>query len=212
MWSHPHGCVSWNVNLLSIFHAPSSSHPHGCVSWNQFQSRWTFCWVRHTLTGVWVEIYFWPHKISYSVGSHPHGCVSWNIKYIVLHIIMIVTPSRVCELKCKKYPIWTDVCSHTLTGVWVEIQFRQLKQQPNWVTPSRVCELKYPYFFIILISTTGHTLTGVWVEILFALTHRICHKSHPHGCVSWNLHDLTALSMWQVTPSRVCELKCQDFD
>ena len=32
--SHPHGCVSWNSNILSNILIATKSHPHGCVSWN----------------------------------------------------------------------------------------------------------------------------------------------------------------------------------
>ena len=99
-------------------------------------------------------------------------------------------------------------CSHTLTGVWVEIWMAEGYCEVGTVTPSRVCEFKF------LIhdeddTYSGHTLTGVWVEILLTesvLLQRSCHTltgvwveicilrhvspgvqpSHPHGCVSWN--------------------------
>ena len=142
--------------------------------------------------------------------SHPHGCVSWNaphcawvsqtcqvtpsrvceLKWITsaVQIWCGVTPSRVCELKSNTAMQWVTLNpSHTLTGVWVEISGRL-----------SVSSAKY-----------RHTLTGVWVEIsdvpvqvLFkkVTPSRVCElkssgtlpvqwfsKSHPHGCVSWNI-------------------------
>ena len=76
--------------------------------------------------------------------------------------------------------------SHTLTGVWVEIVISSINLPLASVTPSRVCELKF--------FGGGHC-NG-------------CARSHPHGCVSWNLvPELHKDGKSWVTPSRVCELK-----
>ena len=100
LWSHPHGCVSWNAFINQSAFTPRKSHPHGCVSWNEY------------MVSVTTD----------DSGSHPHGCVSWNI--IILFAIheLLVTPSRVCELKFILHTsqLFSSL-SHTLTGVWVEI-------------------------------------------------------------------------------------------
>ena len=126
----------------------------------------TAAMISHTLTGVWVEIpNCWFIQLRSQVTpsrvcelkssmvtdvsivglSHPHGCVSWNV----------------CVCTILKQP-----CSHTLTGVWVEMTRYHIsvliydRSHPHgcvsWnaiemsyrygmriVTPSRVCELKY---------------------------------------------------------------------
>ena len=127
LWSHPHGCVSWNhpkTWCLPSFPAvtPSRvcelkspvrravsleimSHPHGCVSWNHYGAAPFLWYVSSTLTGVWVEISALP-DFSTRHASHPHGCVSWNFK-IRKHII--------------------NGGGHTLTGVWVEIILLRIK-------------------------------------------------------------------------------------
>ena len=164
----------------------------------------------HTLTGVWVEMKFHQSKQSHQL-SHPHGCVSWNMSCGIPAERNSVTPSRVCELKFLTTGIsnffnlshphgcvsWNYAIignggalgSHTLTGVWVEINYNFTIKMPLRVTPSRVCELKF--------QTTrnrkppiSHTLTGVWVEI--------------PGVFLWEISVA-------VTPSRVCELKCAFF-
>ena len=154
--------MSWNVDKLPTLNIPES-HPHGCVSWNVNTIRnkeqeyvtpsrvceLKFCrsqscvfWFGHTLTGVWVEIFnfggFWMEDLSHPHGcvswnyncqycnyigeSHPHGCVSWNSPIRKQERLKKVTPSRVCELKSG-------------TG-------RHAERYKD-VTPSRVCELKY---------------------------------------------------------------------
>ncbi len=112
--------------------------------------------------------------------------------------------------------------------MWVEIKYQWRCSLGALVTPSRVCELKYFHFFIGF-SIIRHTLTGVWVEIsafcgfcrlFFVTPSRVCelkwrwaagtggvHRSHPHGCVSWNLLVSCCFLFLAVTPSRVCELK-----
>ena len=77
-----------------------------------------------------------------------------------------VTPSRVCELKCTALRMgFSNLSSHTLTGVWVEM--------------NHVCRTNL---------MRSHTLTGVWVEIEYSnAMSDLKSKSHPHGCVSWNL-------------------------
>ena len=143
--------------------------------------------------------------------------------------MIIVTPSRVCELKLGYELSTYDTVSHTLTGVWVE-----------------TANIK------LLTVSLCHTLTGVWVETEAKWLWKKKKRSHPHGCVSWNFskispetksmmshphgcvswnpvvlnvsafdvsHTLTgvwvetqnldnfAASSLTVTPSRVCELK-----
>ena len=183
--SHPHGCVSWNLQAMHIYYRSrvtpsrvcelkffvkggvilfSESHPHGCVSWNFSNKEAIQNDIRHTLTGVWVEIFaadyhsqqnevtpsrvcelkslFGKHNFP-SRRSHPHGCVSWNTPYLRRAVGYI---------------------RHTLTGVWVEIIKCAVGSSNYSVTPSRVCELKS-------------------VSDLSVLSLK---KSHPHGCVSWN--------------------------
>ena len=48
----------------------------------------------------------------------------------------------------------------------------------------------------------------MWVEIYKLGSAGIqAHRSHPHGCVSWNPREALACLHIKVTPSRVCELK-----
>ena len=127
----------------------------------------------HTLTGVWVEI----------------ELTTDDSKAI------IVTPSRVCELKSvtlspaitpsKSHPhgcvswnwikqiLLETTRSHTLTGVWVEMLLSCPNGVGYFVTPSRVCELKLSS----CKNDTSHS------------------PSHPHGCVSWN----TSRILWRQT-------------
>ena len=143
--SHPHGCVSWNWGILSgntqmLPVTPSRVCELKCwpLGWNRWTSK------RHTLTGVWVEMFdksinssleftVTPSRVcelkftlSNLVGdlskSHPHGCVSWNFDIIGYS-------------KCRR--------CHTLTGVWVEIAVIHYTPFLRQVTPSRVCELKF---------------------------------------------------------------------
>ncbi len=119
----------------------------------------------HTLTGVWVEI-----PLNFFERS-----------------FFMVTPSRVCELKCFYNVLCLPVLCHTLTGVWVEIGISK---------PSK-CKL------------SGHTLTGVWVEIKLTRIEKQ-GKSHTLTGVWVEIaarhHEF---GKEHVTPSRVCELKCQ---
>ena len=163
--------------------------------------------MRHTLTGVWVEIK--PADLIVSrCGSHPHGCVSWNSS----HTSVSYNPN-----------------GHTLTGVWVEIRFINFGvcffvSHPhgcvswNW----KVRYTAYPRrkshphgcvswnveLWSEIENLLSHTLTDVWVEIVFL---KPCEPS-PAG------HTLTGvwveIVQWgqlrgaeRVTPSRVCELK-----
>ena len=208
---------------------PPSSHPHGCVSWNRIKDKAllfrhvtpsrvcelksaavktiTAERLRHTLTGVWVEMQTMVLRQPRVVQSHPHGCVSWN---------RLLLP----------YP--AEKFSHTLTGVWVDI-FRAASSRASAssVTPSRVCELKFELVdsgtvlcvtpsrvcelksrgVRVSVIVMRHTLTGVWVEITRAMTTIRWRGSHPHGCVSWNNNPCADDDEEMVTPSRVCELK-----
>ena len=124
--SHPHGCVSWNLNGRSILWSghvtPSRVCELKCSDDGRFRFYLTVTpsrvcelkwWRRkrscqkscHTLTGVWVEML--KHEtINRWQMSHPHGCVSWNSEMVLEDTIKAVTPSRVCELKCGRSPWW----------------------------------------------------------------------------------------------------------
>ena len=204
--SHPHGCVSWNLGvrwtylfegvtpsrvceLKCVIYCNTQnyfwSHPHGCVSWNQEQGGTLKDIESHTLTGVWVEIRILKRYI-HLVMSHPHGCVSWNAKTFIIRQRIIVTPSRVCELKYQPHYSaslyrWSHPHGCVSWNVWEAIQ-----NTSSVVTPSRVCELKFSASESPSTNYTGHTLTGVWVEIA---------------------KYLGIINIDTVTPSRVCELK-----
>ena len=162
--------------------------------------------MRHTLTGVWVEIK--PADLIVSrCGSHPHGCVSWNSS----HTSVSYNPN-----------------GHTLTGVWVEIRFINFgvcffvshphgcvswnwkvrytayprrKSHPhgcvswNLVDENNAYSLpSHPHGCVSwnvelwseIENLLSHTLTGVWVEIRVFSMLPFVSRSHPHGCVSWN--------------------------
>ena len=183
--SHPHGCVSWNLGKSQKISLTGLSHPHGCVSWNLIRFSEAIWIARHTLTGVWVEIAF--KAFITSSKSHTLTGVWVEITADVLNKVKAkVTPSRVCELKCFKYSIWP------------------------------ICKGSHPHGCVSWNSNVywghtrcnGHTLTGVWVEIAAVKCGEKVVESHPHGCVSWNLLFLSLRLLAQVTPSRVCELKC----
>ena len=164
-WSHPHGCVSWNLYQLVLSYLHMESHPHGCVSWNLVCLRMMQL-ASHTLTGVWVEM-LKKHTI-YPVifMSHPHGCVSWNRTFNSTLIIIQVTPSRVCELKYSgDEKVGANKVCHTLTGVWVEI-WRRLPTLRRWYSHTLTgVWVEIPVGYDIERLKKGHTLTGVWVEI-----------------------------------------------
>ena len=69
------------VEICQVKHnyLQTQSHPHGCVSWNSDRSKQTLYDYGHTLTGVWVEIPIEANK----------------------RCTIMVTPSRVCELKFR---------------------------------------------------------------------------------------------------------------
>ena len=161
------------------------SHPHGCVSWNVRVRELKLHSLRHTLTGVWVEMMKKIKKLS-EILSHPHGCVSWNSFFIDIII------AHSC---------------HTLTGVWVEIFFMCFLSASDGSHPHGCVSWNAKVDFSALTATMSHphgcvswndkvsyfcidlwchTLTGVWVEIFSC-----CRQA------TINL----------VTPSRVCELK-----
>ena len=121
----------------------------------------------------------------------------------------MVTPSRVCELKSQKSNTNVAQLGHTLTGVWVEI-----RQKLKGLTRSVSHTLTGVWVEIWCLFTgwervASHTLTGVWVEIIGLSAYDAVGKSHPHGCVSWNSQKHLLIIAWIVTPSRVCELKCE---
>ena len=177
------------------------------MSWNTIVFASSKLGTRHTLTGVWVEI-FKHIEGRPTLGSHPHGCVSWNLFGDSSTYGKPVTPSRVCELKFKPYISGDNILAVTPSRVCeLKWQCRKKYIQICTVTPSRVCELKSGYrqqvsspyashphgcvswndVLQLLISyKISHTLTGVWVEIYIFIFYWIFLPSHPHGCVSWN--------------------------
>ena len=186
--SHPHGCVSWNVSIIPPPADVKKSHPHGCVSWNV----------------LLIHLYAF-------LMSHPHGCVSWNVK---------LTKSR------------RDRRGHTLTGVWVEMwrihspvsgsgsshphgcvswNFTQMipqthiKSHPHGCVSWNLLGGTKPRF----IESHPHGCVS-WNHRITLWCH-VCSMSHPHGCVSWNRQIIDAVGKFRVTPSRVCELKCQSL-
>ena len=201
--SHPHGCVSWNANQIMNGEFNSKSHPHGCVSWNikKIISEGTIIIVTpsrvcelklkqglkkqglegHTLTGVWVEM-LWGVLSLVPILSHPHGCVSWNDHGTAVDHFNGVTPSRVCELKCKDIHNTTKFHRHTLTGVWVEMKnSRRLLICCSHTLTGVWVEINEGALF--LTKFPCHTLTGVWVEISFTDIINPLPTSHPHGYV-----------------------------
>ena len=118
--SHPHGCVSWNINRKKSSLCYSVTPSRVCEL--KFPCHFIILLViRHTLTGVWVEIIAdW--RIPRIVFCHTLTGVWVEIGLYVHRLYSIsVTPSRVCELKSKISVMQSAI--------------------PN-VTPSRVCELK----------------------------------------------------------------------
>ena len=79
--------------------------------------------------------------------------------------------------------------SHTLTGVWVEI---------NCWGNLGSCWGSHPH------GCVSWNLGRIW-EMRWA------EKSHPHGCVSWNERNIICGDSLEVTPSRVCELKSKNL-
>ena len=190
--------------VLNFIKAPKS-HPHGCVSWN-IDGALLYPDIAVTPSRV-CELKLWRlaySKIFYS--SHPHGCVSWNSLRRAVRQILFVTPSRVCELKYVNCLTPFPRCvtpSRVCELKWKRPQCGQCK----CVTPSRVCELKskasmmrstpkqsHPHGCVSwncpmkrsISWKCSHTLTGVWVEIGLITKAQNDGKSHPHGCVSWN--------------------------
>ena len=145
LWPSGHTLTGVWVEMLShswqnLF---SASHPHGCVSWNFLKSLFfLWLWVTpsrvcelkyaegnipcavgcHTLTGVWVEIVSVNVITALRIVTPSRVCeLKWHFSEICAHM-QEVTPSRVCELKsCWGLHAHSWRCSHTLTGVWVEI-------------------------------------------------------------------------------------------
>ena len=141
----------------------------------------------------------------------------------------IVTPSRVCELKLKMRPNLPElILSHPHGCVsWNNLSERESRLLS--VTPSRVCELKCGSFITLGRKTFVTPSRVCELKCLFTYFSQAVSKSHPHGCVSWNILiqsiNLSAMShphgcvSWNknvynffnnlsfVTPSRVCELK-----
>ena len=160
------------------------SHPHGCVSWN-----------------IDFKVFF------YFGMSHPHGCVSWNwFTLDFIYFTFLVTPSRVCELKFKMVDSGTRIVPcHTLTGVWVEISIfvgvrSWSSSHPHGCVSWNLT--KFSLFSIIL----SHPHGCVSWNFIFLKGGLLC-VSHPHGCVSWNDRFVIIEFNYDVTPSRVCELK-----
>ena len=230
MESHPHGCVSWNVQVdgkltVTLYVTPSRV----CElksSWFEAYASWC---PSHTLTGVWVEISGFlkislvkavtPSRVCELKSlwgdtegifkSHPHGCVSWNSGELNMPLLLESHPhgcvswnSRIQISYCVFIRVTPSrVCELKLPG--------RRDITTSVVTPSRVCELKYEALSNSAQEWGGHTLTGVWVEIsLWRFGVARLSMSHTLTGV-WVEISL----MWyrllraMVTPSRVCELK-----
>ena len=139
--SHPHGCVSWNTTVLGLI-SPEKGH---------------------TLTGVWVEIADWATNTQIDSGHTLTGVWVEMLPYVLHTNQLIVTPSRVCELKSGALVVDVIIYGHTLTGVWVEIEKRgYLREKLE----------SHPHGCV--------SWNNVWRKSC------PCSTSHPHGCVSWN--------------------------
>ena len=186
--SHPHGCVSWNPFpwLLPPKHYVTPSRV--CELKSSSESICT-CLMYVTPSRV-CELKSLVSSLGGDTASHPHGCVCWNLSLFFSFI------------KC---------ISHTLTGVWVEI---------NCIVIIGLCLMSHPHGCVS------------W-NLLIRITVNWVKSSHPHGCVSWNPgniitvrklvgHTLTGVwvemtlserfgKLGLVTPSRVCELKFSHY-
>ena len=116
--------------------------------------------------------------------SHPHGCVIWNKSHIYPRRWWTVAPSRVRELKLSVENKKGPDLSRTLTGAWIETS--DINRE---------------------ITKESRTLTGAWIETFMQKVMNRRKRSHPHGCVNWNLLMHYWLLMENVAPSRVRELK-----
>ncbi len=206
--SHPHGCVSWNVyqlgkiglnachtltgvwveiSDLTLTIDGTESHPHGCVSWN--------------CIGV---------PVTYENGVTSSRVCELKYKhYKIIGYLYSVTPSRVCELKSflsdnpVNCPMVTPSRVCELKFIFIAYRFEQCSSHPHgcvsWnlsssfpalripnVTPSRVCELKS---WIALMRDSLEVTPSRVCELKYLHSYWQCrqHRSHPHGCVSWNL-------------------------
>ena len=123
----------------------------------------------------------------------------------------IVTPSRVCELKLKMRPNLPElILSHPHGCVsWNNLSERESRLLS--VTPSRVCELKCGSFITLGRKTFVTPSRVCELKCLFTYFSQAVSKSHPHGCVSWNLRVDKRTGLLNVTPSRVCELKWLEY-
>ena len=213
--SHPHGCVSWNRTIKGGEEDNWESHPHGCVSWNRSCRVWLesrrvtpsrVCELKFQRFNIHLfKLVSHPHGcVSWNnnylrfvkpTGSHPHGCVSWNGLSRHLHASHEVTPSRVCELKWQRHERLSYVPGHTLTGVWVEISQKRIR---DIITNCHTLTGVWVEIIFSSFSAPGcsHTLTGVWVEIFYTACNFNSISSHPHGCVSWNVLILPLTMAW----------------
>ena len=186
----------------------SLSHPHGCVSWNLKVSSGSFKGMRHTLTGVWVEIFC---ACSKSLWTYSHTLTGvWveiapftvNVAFFISHTltgVWVEISWSVCGFfRNKSHPhgcvswntptniVKPNVYSHTLTGVWVEIPRGESRESALYSSHPHGCVSWNYKPMTIAGCLTSHTLTGVWVEIRGVRTYSLVVLSHPHGCVSWN--------------------------
>ena len=119
--------------------------------------------MRHTLTGVWVEIK--PADLIVSrCGSHPHGCVSWNSS----HTSVSYNPN-----------------GHTLTGVWVEIRFINFGVCFFVSHPHGCVSWNWKVRYTAYPRRKSHP-HGCVSWNLVDENNAYSLPSHPHGCVSWN--------------------------
>ena len=166
--SHPHGCVSWNTIMITKELGNIVTPSRVCeLKWH-VSGVHTACKARHTLTGVWVEICR-PCAIQEQGDmSHPHGCVSWNLALPKVHLLIIVTPSRVCELK---WPLARAILFDSLSHPHGCVSW-------NFLT--------VPEIFIYIRSHPHGCVS--WNLRALKIVRMIMWQ--PHGCVSCNYFNI----------------------
>ena len=207
--SHPHGCVSWNILMSFLIAFQIAVTPSRVCELKSEVPDINWFTLRHTLTGVWVEIMVWnaelPILLSHTLtgvwvemvimpllavrsSSHPHGCVSWNEPAMLHKEAILVTPSRVCELKYQYQTKHRQQYQVTPSRV-CELKFNLLLNNSavSNVTPSRVCELKFNSNYSRLCGNAVTPSRVCELKWYAGMAGSPREWSHPHGCVSWNI-------------------------
>ena len=92
--------------------------------------------------------------------------MNWNEARDLFRHSNRVAPSRVRELKQEYLWLYSQGLSRrTLTGAWIETGLSEGSTE----------------------TTTGRTLTGAWIETDNDNPGDTGNRSHPHGCVNWNM-------------------------